>query len=178
MPNTRVALLALSLTMAACSSSPPTKYEDPFVVEDIPKIPKPAAPSKEQLRRERLAKETPPATWAVGTIWRFTELDRRGKVVRTSVLRVTDKPSHPCISGNWRQLEVIEGDPKQLRAPAYEQEGRLLTVLLSTDMCDVYPKYGGEFVGDAFEGRYTASGLMFFEEFGAVRGEQVSPASK
>ncbi|MGO4552071.1 hypothetical protein AB4059_13365 [Lysobacter sp. 2RAF19] len=158
MPNTRVALLALSLTMVGCTqSSAPKPEQDPsayLTMEDL-------SPS---------LKVAVPSTWAPGKTWRFVERDNQGKVVRTSLLRITDKRAHSCMAGEWRRLEVIEGDAK-FPAPAWGAVGRRPTVMLSPEACDDYYAYIGEFVGDAFDGRAKWLGLRRVDQFGAVRGQ-------
>ncbi|MUV14361.1 hypothetical protein [Noviluteimonas gilva] len=165
MPILRIALLTLSLATAACSqSNTPQTAEDPsahLTMEDISPTIKFVAPS----------------TWANGKTWRFTERDKQGNVVRTSVLRITDKRATSCMAGEWRRLEVIEGDAK-FPAPAWGELGGKPTVMLSPEACDNYYVYVGAFIGDAFEGHAEWLGLGRADDFGAVRGEPVSSATK
>jgi hypothetical protein len=161
----RIALLTLLLATAACSrSNTPKPAEDPsahLTMEDISPTLKVAVPS----------------TWAQGRTWRFTERDKQGNVVRTSLLRITDKRANSCMAGEWRRLEVIEGAAK-FPAPAWGELGGKPTVMLSPEVCDDYYVYVGDFVGDTFEGRAKWLGLGRVDQFGAVRGEPVSSVSK
>ena len=71
-----------------------------------------------------------------------------GHIVKTLVVKLTDRPATTCDAGDYRQLEVISelgdsGIPK-LISPAYEVNGAALRIQLRTAMCDnVYAVIGG-----------------------------------
>jgi len=75
------------------------------------------------------------------------------------------------VSGDWKKLEVVRG--QALHGPAYTVEGRNLTILLSTAMCDAYPEYSGALSDTGFTGRHHFDHLLGAEEYGKVYGVPV-----
>ena len=127
-------------------------------------------------RYQKLSSETTPASWHVGASWAFVALDKTDAVAESFVFRVTDAPQEACLSGDWKKLEVLSGDEKQLSDPAYAIEGRNLLILLSTAMCDAYPMYQGELSEKGFTGKHVFLHLMGAEEYGKVYGMPVDLA--
>lgn len=87
----------------------------------------------------RLMSEPTPADWKVGSVWSFVQLSEDGSPILDVTLRVTNKPATTCSSGDWRELELVDGqvgDGSAQLNQAYSVSGRLLTIDL-TGWCDV-----------------------------------------
>ena len=125
----------------------------------------------ESARWEQRTSEPTPASWHTGATWSFVAVDARGEIGESFVFRLTDEPQTACVSGDWKKLEVIRG--QALHGPAYIVEGRNLTILLSTAMCDAYPEYSGALSDTGFTGRHHFDHLLGAEEYGAVYGVPV-----
>jgi hypothetical protein len=149
----RVATLFLCLGISACTSSEPTSTS-----RGLSDMPPPGPPA------------AAPATWHTGATWRFTETDAAGKVVRSIVFRVTDRPQHSCLWGEWRQLQLVEGESPELANPAWSLDEGQVRILLATETCDSYPIDSGRFVGDAFEGEHQYLRFGPGKDLGAVHG--------
>lgn len=128
-------------------------------------------------RYDKLASESPPDSWRTGAHWEFMAFDKNDAVAESFVFRVTDAPQEACLSGDWKKLEIVSGERTKLRNPAYSLEGRNLSILLSTALCDAYPMYLGELSDNGFIGTHEFSHLLGRQEFGKVSGKpvQVSP---
>ncbi len=108
-----------------------------------------------------LISETTPSHWRVGSVWRFLQLGPDGAAVLDVTFRVTDTSTETCSSGDWRELEMIEGqigDGRIKLKQAYSVSGRLLTLDL-TGWCDLGQIQGalseGSFVGQTTGGPFT-----------------------
>jgi hypothetical protein len=113
----------------------------------------------------RPTSEPTPAQWRVGSTWNFKQFARNGSTVLDVTFRLTDKPVETCSSGDWRELELIEGQPHgQLgggrfeTVKAYSVTGRLL-LLDFTGWCDLGGirgvLSGASFLGDTTGGPFT-----------------------
>jgi len=108
-----------------------------------------------------LMSEPTPSDWSIGSVWHFVQLGQDGTQVLNVTLRVTDRPTQTCSSGDWRELELVEGqigDGSARLKQAYSVSGRLLTLDLS-GWCDVGGIQGalseGSFVGQTTGGPFT-----------------------
>ena len=103
-----------------------------------------------------LMSEPTPSDWKVGSVWNFVQFGTNGVAVLDVTFRVTDRPAETCSSGDWRELELIDGQigngSAQVRQ-AYGVSGRLLTLDL-TGWCDV-GEIQGALQGASFEGQTT-----------------------
>lgn len=121
-------------------------------------------------RYDKLASEPTPPTWRPGARWQFEAYDSRGKMEAKFDFEVTDEPADTCVSGKWKQLVALDGTKSTTHRPAYLLEGRNLSVLLSTALCDAYDEFRGELSADGFSGRHESSGLFGGKDHGKVVG--------
>lgn len=128
--------------------------------------------------QERAAQPTPLA-WVEGARWEFSFPEyetkrKKGSESHDIVVMVTNEPAVTCVSGEWRQLKVLDDRSGITRNPAYSVEGRNLKVLLSTGLCDVYDDLIGELVEDRFLGKRAFSHLLGGEDSGVATGHRIT----
>jgi hypothetical protein len=105
--------------------------------------------------------EPTPSDWKTGSVWNFVQYGEDGSAVLNATFRVTDNSAQTCSSGDWRELEIVEGqvgDGSVKLRQAYSVSGRLLTLDL-TGWCDIGEIQGalseGSFVGQTTGGPFT-----------------------
>ena len=103
-----------------------------------------------------LMSQSTPSGWEIGSIWRFVQYEDDRSVALDITLRVTDRSTQTCSSGEWHELEVVEdrsGNGSIELKHAYSVSGRLLTLDL-TGWCDV-GEIQGELSEESFVGQTT-----------------------
>ena len=130
-----------------------------------------------QVERYRvLAAEPTPAEWQAGAVWTFIITDHSGSQ-STLTFRISDAAADTCISGNWRALELLDGEPGSLAGtpsiPAALVEGRNLWISLTSNWCDLNNDLKGELQGDTFSGQRTSGGMTGSTVIGQVQGWRV-----
>lgn len=110
---------------------------------------------------ELLMSQPTPSDWHPGSVWSFVQSGEDGSPVLKATFRVTDESAETCSSGNWRALELVEGevgDGSIQLTHAYSVSGRLLTLDL-TGGCDFGQIQGalsdGSFLGQTSGGPTT-----------------------
>jgi hypothetical protein len=108
-----------------------------------------------------LMSEPTPSNWEIGSEWNFVKYGKDGVAVLDVTFRVTDNPARTCSSGDWRELDIVDGQigtgSIQLKQ-SYSVSGRLLTIDL-TGWCDVGAIQGAlseeSFAGQTTGGPFT-----------------------
>jgi hypothetical protein len=107
-----------------------------------------------------------PADWQVGSTWSFIRFSEDGSPTLEVTFRVTDNPVKTCSSGDWRELELVDGHIGNGSIPfkqAYSVSGRLLTIDL-TGGCDLGGVQGaltdGWFVGQTTGGPFSRGNFI------------------
>ncbi|MBI4915260.1 MAG: hypothetical protein HY825_05380 [Acidobacteria bacterium] len=89
-----------------------------------------------------LASEPTPSIWKPDATWVLVLLDDQSQVVRSLTVRFTDQAADSCISGDWRQVEILAERPARHPSftgkSAYMLTGAALVVELSANRCDSY----------------------------------------
>lgn len=127
-------------------------------------------------RYQALAAEPTPVHWAAGAVWAFVTTDRRG-YKNVLVFRISDEVAETCSYGDWRVLELQQGELGSLAGtpfrPAALVEGRHLWISLTSNWCDINNDLKGELQGLNFTGQHTSGGMMGSTVIGPVRGWRV-----
>ena len=127
-------------------------------------------------RYRALAAEPIPDDWKPGAIWTFVTTDRAGRK-DSLTFRVLDKAADTCTSGDWRALELLEGDAGSLARTPFEPaalvQGRNLWISLASNWCDIENDLKGELQGDGFNGLRTSGGMTGNTVLGQVQGWRV-----
>ncbi len=111
-----------------------------------------SVPQRSIMENRLLMSEPTPSDWKTGSVWNFVQYGEDGSVVLDATFRVTDNSAQTCSSGDWRELEIVDGkigDGSIKLRQAYSVSGRLLTLDL-TGWCDL-----GEIKGALSEGSFV-----------------------
>lgn len=130
-----------------------------------------------QFERYRiLSTEPTPADWQAGAVWTFVTIDRSGNKDALT-FRVSNAEAEACTSGDWRALELLEGEIGSLvgvpSKPAALVEGRNLWINLTSNWCDVDNDLKGELLGNTFTGKRTVGGPTGSTLIGDIQGWRV-----
>lgn len=112
-----------------------------------------------------LMSEPTPSDWEIGSIWNFVQYGKYESEVLNLTFKVTDKSTQTCSSGDWRELEIIDGqigDSSIKLKQSYSVSGRLLTIDL-TGACDL-GEIQGALSDGSFEGQ-TSGGPFTFGKY-------------
>jgi len=108
--------------------------------------------------------------WSPNSVWQFDLFDDDDYVYKTATFRITDEPAKSCLSGDWKRLIAVSDTAEFAYRPAYLVEGRKLTILIWTDICDLYDKIEGELSGSSFIGKLASDGVFGAYDLGKVVG--------
>ncbi len=135
-----------------------------------------SAVTKRLERYRILSAEPTPADWQAGAVWTFVTIDRSGNK-DTLTFRVSNAEAQTCTSGDWRALELLEGEVGSLgevpSKPAALVEGRNLRINLTSNWCDVDNDLKGELLGSTFTGKRTVGGPTGSTLIGEIQGWRV-----
>ena len=136
----------------------------------------PGAVTKQFERYRLLASEPTPEEWQAGAVWTFVTTDQRGNK-ETLTFRVSSAMAETCTSGDWRTLELLEGEAGSLTGvpskPAALVEGRNLWINLTSNFCDVDNDLKGELLGSTFTGERRHGGMMGSTFVGNIQGQRI-----
>lgn len=123
-------------------------------------------------RYRSLATEPTPSHWKPGATWTFVATNSRGaKDVLT--FRISESKVETCSSGDWRKLELLEGNIGTESVPAALVEGRNLLISLTSNVCDFDHEIRGELDDGSFKGERTSGGPFGGTTIGPVQGWRV-----
>jgi hypothetical protein len=115
--------------------------------------------------------------WKPGDIWSIILLDHEGNIVRSLVIRITEKPANPCRDGEWKRLEVLSDspahDPAYKPEPAYEITHGELNIDLSINICDGYYPLHGDLTPLGIQGTHGTFGMDGGKTLGKFYGVPV-----
>jgi len=163
--------------LGGCATYGPTEWKGDVTAthilsaEEVSREPIDPAFIAETAAFDRRSAEPTPAAWHTGAIWDFVLYRGRWKRDDALSFQLTDEPADTCIGGEWKQLRVISDPSQSTRSPAYLVEGRNLSILLSTGVCDAYNQLNGVLDARGFLGKHEASGLMHGALHGRVTGK-------
>jgi hypothetical protein len=167
-----------ALGAAGCATHPEITCSDlsstAIESETIPEKSDPALERKFKEIEDRLkflAAQPTPSEWRAGSEWSFTSPQfgsRRSSIFR---FRVTDEPASACLGGTWHRLINLDSSAA---TPAYSLDGRSLTILLSTGLCDAYDTLSGELSGGTFTGTRNQKSMFCSGEAKGVTGRAIT----
>lgn len=118
--------------------------------------------------------------WKPGDIWSIILLDDKGNIVRSLVIRITEKPATSCMGGEWKRLDVLaespadDSDPAYKRQPAYEITHGELSIDLSINRCDNYYPLHGQLTPLGIQGTHGTFGMDGGKTLGKFYGVPVN----
>ena len=135
-----------------------------------------AEPTRSSWNYEIISTQPTPQHWKPDSVWTFVMTPQSG-TPRTLTFRVTDDTADTCISGDWRKLELVEGQSGSFAGTpskaAYEVQGRFLWISLNSNWCDANDDVRGELYGGRFKGERSVGGITGSSEIATVQGWRV-----
>jgi hypothetical protein len=115
--------------------------------------------------------------WKPGDIWSIILIDHEDNIVRSLVVRITEKSAISCRGGDWKQLQVLAespaGSPAYKGQPAYEITHGELNIDLSVNVCDAYYPLHGQLTSLGIQGTHGTFSMDGSKTLGKFYGVPV-----
>src|SRR5215471_10704266 len=115
-----------------------------------------------------------------GDVWTLVLLNDQGAIVRSLVVRVSDRPAASCRGGKWNALEILDDHPRSEPAnrgeAGYEVSAKDISMDLSIGVCDAYRPLHGEISDLGIQGSHGTLGLGGARTVGRFYGMKVPPS--